>query len=258
VGVAFDRQWPEEQRRRFLKQAGKLFPLRGTVKGLRLQLLLYLGMDPATICCANSQPQYSRGHIAKNAETRCAPALRNCAPLVTQPCHWQPPALILEHFKLRRWLFLGQGRLHDRAVLWGQKIVNRTQLGTVQAQVGRTQLITRQDPLHDPFHVYAHKFTVYVPAKWQRADAARKGLENLLKMESPAHTHWNIEYVEPRFRIGFQSTLGLNTAIGRWPQGVTLDETALRHGSVLTSPRGKSPGFSVGKESRIGATTQLH
>ena len=47
---------------------------------------------------------------------------------------------ILEHFKLRRWLFVGEARLGDQSVLWGKRIVNRTQLNET-ARVGGTQLI---------------------------------------------------------------------------------------------------------------------
>lgn len=249
VGLMFDRQWSEARRRWFLKQAGKLFPLRGTRKGLWLELLLYLGMEPDQICCDNDRPQRS-----------CSPAPKSCVPEVKQPCFWQPPPLILENYQLRRWLFLGLGRLHDQAVLWGRQIVNRSQLGEQHAQADRTQLIMRQDPMRDPFHVQAHQFSVFVPARIAKNDAERKGLENLLKFESPAHTKWTIHYVEPRFRIGFQSTMGFNTAIGRWPQGVTLGSTKLRQGSVLSPPPGRAgrQGFILGKESRIGTTTELH
>jgi len=192
MGITFDRQWPEERRRRFLKQAGKIFPLRGTRAGLRSQLVIYLGMEPCS-----------------------------------------PPPLILEHFQLRRWLFLGLGRLHDQAVLWGRRVANRSQLGTQQAQVDETQLIHRQDPLRDPFHVYAHQFSIFVPARVGKDDRERKGLENLLKAESPAHTKWTIHYVEPRFRIGFQSMIGLDAVVGRYPSGIRLREAKLRNGTVL-------------------------
>ena len=90
------------------------------------------------------------------------------------PCAWQPPPLILEHYQLRRWLFLGAGRLGDQAVLWGKRIVNRSQLNE-GAQVGQTQLKTTQDPYRDPFHVYAHKFTVFVPARFRRTEQAAEG-----------------------------------------------------------------------------------
>lgn len=248
VGMSFDRQWPEDKRRRFLKQAGKLFSQRGTVEGLRKQLLLYLGMEAERLGCADDQPQRT-----------CTPSPRNCVPTGKQPCVWKPPLLILEQYRLRGWLLLGEGRLHDRAVLWGRQIVNRTQLSPQRAQVGQTQLILRQDPPRDPFHVYAHQFSVFVPAKWKRSDSGRKGLENLVKQESPAHTRYIIHYVAPRFQIGVQSMLGFDTAIGHWPQGVTLDDARLGQGTILTVPPhlAGGAGLVVGKDARIGATTQL-
>ena len=166
--------------------------------------------------------------------------------------------MILEHFKLRRWLFLGSGRLGDQAVLWGKRIVNRSQLNE-GAQIGKSQLITTQDPFRDPFHVYAHKFTVFVPASYKSSERGRKALENLLKSESPAHTAYTVEYVEPRFRIGFQSMIGFDTVVGRYPQGISLDGTRLGWGSVVSGgpATAQGPSFKVGKESRIGSTTVL-
>ena len=124
-----------------MKEVGKLLPLRGTLPGLRKNLQLYLGLPERDDC-------------------KPAPA---CGPCTTRaPRRWRPPPLVLEHYRLRRWLFLGHGRLGDEAVLWGDSIVNRTRLDgkTVRrAQVGVTRLDTWQDPLRDPFYVYAHKFT---------------------------------------------------------------------------------------------------
>src|SRR5262249_39245023 len=50
IGVAFDRSWSEPRRRRFLKNAGRLFAWRGTPEGLRQQLLQFLGWSPAPGC----------------------------------------------------------------------------------------------------------------------------------------------------------------------------------------------------------------
>ena len=72
--------------------------------------------------------------------------------------------------------------------------------------------------------VYAHRFTVFVPAALVRTDRARKALDNLLRAESPAHTRWDLRYVEPRFRIGVQSMIGFDAVVGCVPQGVTLGE----------------------------------
>jgi len=247
IGIALDRHWSESLRRRFLKNAGKLFDLRGTRLGLWRQLLLLLDMEAEANCCPGDRPQ-----------KRCRPVPAKCAPAAELPCAWQPPPLILEHYRLRRWLFLGAGQLGNQAVLWGKRIVNRSPLNE-GATVGHTQLKTIRDPYRDPFHAYAHQFTVFVPVRHRCSDQKRKALENLLKTESPAHTLYHVEYVEPRFRIGFQSMIGFDAVIGRLPQGVTLNETTLGRASVLGAPPHKQggPSFEVGQEGRVGTTTTL-
>jgi len=246
IGVSLDRNWPEFKRRTFLKKAGSLFDLRGTREGLWRELLLFLDMETSH-CCCEGQPR-----------TRCRPTSANCAREIPEPCSWEPPPLILEHFKLRRWLFLGAGRIGDQAVLWGKRIVNRSQLKD-GAQVGKTQLVSAQDVYRDPFHYYAHKFTVFIPACYRKSEAHRKSLENLLRAGRPASALAQIEYVEPRFRIGFQSVIGFDSVIGRYPAGVTLDQTPLGRASVLTTSPDKQggPSLEIGSKSRIGATTRL-
>jgi hypothetical protein len=127
------------------------------------------------------------------------------------------------------------------------------------AQTTRTKLNTTQDPFRDPFHVYAHKFSVFVPACYRESEAKRRSLENLLKSESPGHAQHQLVYVEPRFRVGFQAMIGLDTVVGRYPAGVTLNQSPLGEATVLTSPPGKSgaPGLAVGQSSRVGTTTRL-
>ena len=246
IGLTLDRQWPLQKRRKLLKQAGRLYNLRGTREGLWRELVLFLEMDRNDCCTGNESLE------------RCCPVPVRCAPLSPPVCRWEPPPLILEHFKLRRWLFLGGGGLGDRAVLWGKRIVNRSQLNA-NAQVEETRLLTTPDPLRDPFHVYAHKFTVFVPASFGRSESHRKALENLLRSERPAATLAQIEYVEPRFRIGFQSMIGFDSVIGRYPAGVTLNETPLGRASVLTAPPHKEggPSLEIGHQARIGTTTKL-
>jgi phage tail-like protein len=246
IGLTLDRRWPERKRRRFLKEASRLFDLRGTPEGLRRELLLFLDME-TNDCCQSDPPP-----------GRCEGPPLNCAPPKTPDCAWPPPPLILEHFKLRRWLFLGAGRVGDQAELWGKRIVNRSQLDE-GAQVGHTQLITSQDPLRDPFHVYAHKFTVFVPSRYGATELKRRSLEQLLKNGRPAATQSYVEYVEPRFRIGFQSVIGLDSVIARYPEGVRLNQTPLNRGSVLSGPDHEQggPSLEIGSQSRIGSTTKL-
>jgi len=247
VGISLDRQWPVKKRRALLKKAPSLFSIRGTRYGLWQQLLLLLGLDPQDCCCPHDQP---RRHC------RCIP--RNCRRVEKKPCAWQAPPLILEHFYLRRWLFLGSGRLSDHAVLWGKRIVNRSQLNA-NAQASVSQLIMTQDPYRDPFHVYAHKFSVFVPAACGKSDVQKRALMNLLNSEKPAHTQYQLEFVGPRFRIGFQSMIGLDSVVGRYTEGVALNSSQLGSGTVLGPAENarSGPSLSVGKQARVGYSTRL-
>jgi phage tail-like protein len=247
VGLSLDRQLPEAMRRTLLKEAPRLYPIRGTREGLWRRLLLLLGFRADGCCCPDDRPR-----------STCSPTPLNCSPAPKLPCAWEPPPLILEHFQLRRWLFVGEGRLGDQAVLWGKRIVNRSQMGE-NARADVTRLIDTADPYRDPFHVYAHKFSVFVPASCGASDQQRRALLNLLNSEKPAHTQYQLEYVEPRFRIGFQSMIGLDTVVGRYPEGVALGQTRLGTGSVLSEPpdRHGGPSFEIGAQSRIGTTTKL-
>jgi phage tail-like protein len=215
IGVALDSQVPEHTRRALLARAGETASLRGTRYGLWRQLVAFLGMDELTARCQCATPPAT-----------CRPPVPTCPPTPPYRWQWDPPPLILEHYQLRRWLEVGFGRLSDQAVLWGKRIVNRSQLGE-GAQVGVTTLKGAQDPARDPFHVYAHRFTVFVPASAGATPQRQRSLARLLARERPAHTEAHVEYVHARFRIGFQSMIGLDSVVARAPAGVTLGETTL-------------------------------
>jgi hypothetical protein len=141
----------------------------------------------------------------------------------------------------------------------GKSIVNRSRLDD-GARADVTQLISTRDPYRDPFHVYAHTVTVFVPACYGRDETARKGLENLLRDESPAHTRWHLELVEPRFRIGVQSMIGYDSVVGRYPpERITVGESALCRSTILGGAPDESsgPSMRVGRTARIGSSTML-
>jgi hypothetical protein len=131
-------------------------------------------------------------------------------------------------------------------------------LGT-NARIGVSKLITTPDPYHDSFDVYAHQFTVFVPARFGADDKQRKSLEDLIRGNSPAHTQFHLRFVEPRFRVGIQSTIGLDAVVASVPKGVTLGQTPLDRSRVLTAPPSQQggPSFEIGSTSRIGSTTKL-
>jgi hypothetical protein len=111
------------------------------------------------------------------------------------------------------------------------------------AQVGGTQLVTSNDPLRDPFHYTAHRFSVFVPGRIEDSDPLRRSLLNLLRSESPAHVQYQLQFVRPRFRIGFQSTIGLDAVVARPLAGqITLDESRLGPEATLAGvPKSRLP-----------------
>lgn len=247
VGVSLERSWPESRRRAYLKAAPQLYRWRGTPAGLRESLYLFLGLD-----------RYGA----------FTPRQAGCEPCALQPRQhsWRPPRLLLEHFRLRHWLFLGQGRLSDNARLWGEAVVNRSRLGGAGdlrvpdapsgARLGVTQLKTDQDPCLDPFNVYAHKLSLFVPAACLRNPATARALRRLVDLERPAQVEAQVIPVEPRFRIGVQAMLGLDAVIGWRAAPQRLDEGTLGRGTVLAGAVDSRPRFRVGA-ARLGEQTTL-
>jgi phage tail-like protein len=161
---------------------------------------------------------------------------------------------ILEHFKLRRWLFLaGQSALGGRAEVWGNCIVNRLQLDEY-SRVGDFALIGTGDPERDPFFVYAHKFSVFVAAAQIRSPAVERMVRLLIDNEKPAHSQYTLETVEPRFRVGMQSTLGLDTQIGGYPRLVLNQCSTLGYDTLLGCDPQKDgpPIMQLDGQARVG------
>jgi len=253
IGITLSRGLSESRQRRMIKDAARLYGLRGTAKGLRGQLLLLLGFNERLDDCAAQRPQ-----------RRCVPAALNCglAPAKTPAC---PPPLLLEHFRLRRWLFAGRGRLGDDSMLWGKSIVNRSELSgndlgpnrTGNAQLGVTRIDTVPDPRRDPLLVYAHRLSVFVPARVRACDAERRAFEQLLARETPAHVACEVHYVEPRFRVGQQAMLGLDSVIARTPPVIELGANRLGQGTMVgVSPGRPARGTRIGDD-RVGTTTVI-
>ncbi len=161
---------------------------------------------------------------------------------------------ILEHFKLRRWLMLGGGALGEGAVLWGSAASGRLQLGAY-SRIGDFQLIDSGDPRTDPFDVYAHRFTLYLP--WPQAtQQERQAVQRIVELAKPAHTQAQLEIVEPLMRVGCQSIVGVNTVIGCYPTGVSVEESRLG-AAVVGSDQRDHTGMRIGARTRVGSTTRI-
>jgi phage tail-like protein len=123
---------------------------------------------------------------------------------------------IVEAFVDRRSLWLGRAdtsTLSPTEALWSPSVERRFQVGVFD-RAGEVELVSAGDPELDVFRRYAHKFRVYVPAIWVRTAAAEALLRRAIDLQRPAHTTFDLVLVEPRFRVGDQSTIALDTVVG--------------------------------------------
>lgn len=252
VGVVLPAGWPLAQQRRVLAAAPSLYPWRGTRAGFVAALSLLLGLD-----------RWSAHVPAHGACVPCTTGLRH------RP-RWRAPRLVLEHYQLRRWMAAGHARLSDAAKLWGERIVNRSRLdadfplesggGTGGAQLGVTQLLTVQDPRRDPFHVHAHRLSVFVPAGCVSAPGRHEALQRFVSEEIPAHTEAKLVVVHPRFRVGVQAMLGLDAVIGVRTRPPVLDDpdAPLGRATVLHAAGSAfpEPPRGAGRQ-RVGLSTVI-
>jgi phage tail-like protein len=163
---------------------------------------------------------------------------------------------VLEHFQLRRWLFLSaQSSLCNSSELYDNCVVNRLQLDEC-ARVGVSGLIYTPDPLRDPFFVHAHRFSVYVRAGEVRGELAERMMRHLIEREKPAHTSFDLVKVEPHFRVGMQSTVGLDTHVGAYPRTVLNQCSTLGYDTLLGCERAEEGAalLQVGARSRVGVS----
>jgi phage tail-like protein len=174
--------WTADQNRRVLEALPALRARWGTVDGLRRWIRVHLavlgGMDEAVL------------------EAAGLPG-------------------IVETFVERRRLQVGteSARLGAAGPLWSPAVERRFQVGVFD-RVGEVELVSTGDPETDLFRRHAHAFRVYVPAGLVRTAAAESLLRRAIDLQRPAHAVYELVLVEPRFRVGVQSTLELDSVVG--------------------------------------------
>lgn len=136
--------------------------------------------------------------------------------------------LIWEHFRSRAFLRLSPENEWTEAggagVLFGEEILNRLRMG--KSRLGEGRLRDLGSPHTDPVTIDANRFSVFVPTSLVPDKKDVQGLSEVLDRERPAHTVATIELVEPRLRVGEQATLGVDTALGSYPEGRLATEGA--------------------------------
>lgn len=199
--------WTPAQNRRLLQAMPAARPKWGTVEGLREWVRVYLAnigsVEPADL------------------ESLGVPG-------------------IVERFVERRRLRLGgQGAALGTAdALWSPSVERRFQLGVFD-RIGDVELVSTGDPELDAFSHYAHSFRVYVPAILIRTPQDEALVRRAIEQQKPAHATYELVLVEPRFRIGVQSTIELDTVIGAPLSNASPISCATDAAPPSRAPRGR-------------------
>ena len=124
--------------------------------------------------------------------------------------------------------------------------------------------------MHEIFQEYAHRFRVFVPSSWVRTAKDEEMIHRALREEKPAHASYDLCLVEPRFRVGLQSTVGIDTILGAWPQArlacthdtdippSRLPRQCLGLDTILAARPGDRPTMQIGSKTRAGIDTLLN
>lgn len=165
---------------------------------------------------------------------------------------------VLEHFQLRRWLSLNHTRLGDTSALFCAAIVGRLQLDEFSS-IGAFRLQDNGDPAVDSFNQYAHKFTVFVPARREYTELERQTIHRIVDAAKPAHTQADVRILEPRYRIGSQAIIGMSTVLSPLPRGFGVCEAKLGNDTLLGPSEDErlAPALRIGR-SRIASDTRLN
>ncbi len=228
--------WDGDQKRRLLAAIPEVYEARGTPQSLRRYLQAYLeNMTGLTV-----------------AQQRGLP-------------------VIIEAFRQRNYLMLtsppAKAVVNGFRPLWSPGVVGRLQVD-VYATTGDVRLISSGDPERDMFHAHAHRFQVFVPSAWIQSGEDERMLRRALDAEKPAHAAYKLCLVEPRMRVGVQSTVGVDTILGAIP-AATLPcpeddippsrppRQRLGYDTVLAGHPEPAGGVALNPGARVGLDTVL-
>ena len=216
LALPLEESWNSEQQRVLLEAAPKFYKRRGTLDSLRQLLRAYL--------------QNLSGATAGEMESVDYPQ-------------------ILEEFRARRYMMLSREGATTLGTLplWGPGVMGRCQLGVFSTE-GDVRMSSTGDPEHDVFQRFAHRFRVFIPAAWVRSHEDERKVRRALDTEKPSHTQYDLCLVEPRLRVGIQSTVGVDTIVGLVPKA------RLACAQNTTLPDNLQPQSRLGYDMVLGGT----
>jgi hypothetical protein len=157
---------------------------------------------------------------------------------------------IIEHFRLRQWPLLpSAGPVDGGSRLWSRRFYQRLQVGEF-SQVGGFYLTNRPEPAAEPFDWGANEFSIFFPASPYNVDAINGKVANVVEREKPAHAKANYVAVFPRFRVGVQATVGVDSRIGGYSPLVLCTSSRLGYDAILNCSPSRMEAERLGASPR--------
>lgn len=230
VGLELDENWDEQKQRTMIAEFFRLSSRRGTASGLRDSLRLFAGVD---VVIEEPILDASWWALPGTAESCC------------ESCAAHNPS------------GTGSQGTSDSILGWTTMLAPAQPQGAVvgtSSDLDQSHLITNDDFGFPLFSDVAHRFTVGVYRGQVMCPDVLPRIRAILDQQKPAHTAYQLCIIEPRFRVGFQSRVGIDTVVGGPQRSLALgSEQLLGAETVLAGARASR----LGVETRLGVTTQL-
>lgn len=231
LGLDLDNNWDEQQQRRIVAEIFRLSGLRGTAAGLRESLRLFAGVDAIIVEPLLNASWWALPDSSSDCCDSCAAAAAATG---------------------TTWSDTGNSILG-----WTTMLAPAQPQGAVagtSADLDQSHLIADEDFGSPLFSDVAFQFSVEVYRSQVICPGAITKIRAVVDQEKPAHTAYELCVIDPLFRVGFQSRLGIDTVVGGPPRSLALGTgQALGPNAALAGP----PPSLIGADSRLGISTRL-
>jgi len=233
LGLDLDDKWDEQKQRQIIAEIFRLSGLRGTAEGLRETLRLFVGVDATIVEPLLNASWWALPSSSSDCCKSCASAAAASAAGKT-------------------WNETGNSVLG-----WTTMLAPAQPQGAVvgtSADLDQSDLISDEDFGSPLFTDVAFQFAVWVYRSQVICPDAMARIRAIVDQEKPVHTAYHVCVVDPLFRVGFQSRVGIDTLVGGPPRSLALGTgQALGPDAALGGP----PPSLLGADSRLGVTTRL-
>jgi phage tail-like protein len=231
LGLELDRNWDEQKQRRIIAEMFRLSGRRGTLAGLRESLRLFAGVDAVIEEPILHASWWAMPGVVESCCESCAAHANSGG---------------------KSWQGAGSSILG-----WTTMLAPAQPQGAVvgtSSDLDQSHLITNDDFGSPLFQDVAYRFMVNVYRGQILCESVLPRIRAVLEQEKPAHTAYELCVIEPRFRVGFQSRVGIDTVVAGQQRSLALgSEQLLGEGTALAG----DAVSRLGVETRLGVATRL-